>query len=152
MADVTVEYVFGAQKLANVEILVEQDPGGQAKLIAALPCLPLGTYRVNWVLVPGPGVTDPRFDETDGIQFVTVPPQVSITNSHRKPDNPGVWEADISNQVVGANTAHYFANGTINGSVNGSANRSVNGALAFTREHFDHDPTVAVTPDPPPGG
>ena len=149
MADVTVEYVFtAAQKLANVEILVEKDAAGEAKHIAALPCLPLGTYRMNWVLVPGPGVTDPQFNETDGIQFATVPPQVSISNSHRKADNPGVWEADISNQVNGANAAHYFAHGTIGGSTNGSAN----GALAFAREHFDHDPTVAVTPDPPPGG
>jgi hypothetical protein len=150
MSDVTVHYAFGAQNQATVEILVELEESGEAKLVAALPCLPRGAYRVTWVLVPGPGVSNPIFDDVNGIEFVdaTKPPHVEISNSHRKAGEPSVWEADIENQVVGANAMHYFAHGKVDNTANGNGGSIV----FFTREHFDHDPTVAVTPDPPPGG
>ena len=145
MADVTVNYAFGTANLVTIEILVEEGTSGEPKLTAALPCLPRGTYRLNWVLVPGLGISNPQFNEVNGIEIVasSQPPNVTVSNSHRGTD-PRFWEADVDNQVQGANAFQYFAHGTVGN--NG------NGLLLFARDQFDHDPAVAVTPDPPPGG
>src|SRR6185295_891745 len=149
---VHVQYTFGTPNLVTVEILVEPnfsvDLEPKFKLTPALPALPKGTYHMTWVLVPGEGVTNPEFDEENGIEIdeSTKPPLVGITDSHRGSD-PRFWEAEIDNQVQGANAFHYDAHGTADLATNGSSAR-----LAFLQQGFNLDPTVAVTPDPPPGG
>lgn len=149
MAEVNVKYAFGVINLVEVEILVAKNRESaepRAMLTPALPSLPHGVYQVAWKLVAGEGASGPEFKEEEGIYIKESPPKVLVTGSQRRKDDPRFWDASIETHVTGANGVSYGIRGSVELEMDGS--RIV---VDFTRTDFDVDPTIAVTPDPPPG-
>ena len=134
MSEVVVSVIYGYDTTpitAEVTVLVENNGSG-LRVFPALPALSLGDWKVTWKLRPGPGVTNLKFDENIGIAFGEVPPLLSLNDSHFVSDTQ--WEASFTNRVESANLASYTIHGTSD------------------EGPFNHDPAIAVVPDPPPGG
>jgi hypothetical protein len=135
-SSVSVTYTFNPNTAA-VTILVERNGAGQTQFVPAFPALSSGDWIVTWNLQAGTGVSNPKFAQNDGIKILQMPPLLSVSDSHRVSDTQ--WQASFTNQVQSANLATY--------DIAGTADEGPFGEVVFI-----HDPAIAVTPDPPPGG
>lgn len=140
--EVTVTYRFGkepppppqpqATSEVEIEIYIERVEGGW-KFVPAYASLPHGIHRVYWI------PRGPDFPEFDALWITQKPPKVNELESPNKL-TPTKWTAVYENPgVEGINAIKYEFSG-----------RDNQGAR-FGQDNFQHDPTIAVTNDPPPG-
>jgi|SRR6185295_625191 len=128
---VSVTYTYGSPNEAVVTVLLEKNGTDPIQVIPALPALALGDWTVTWNLQAGTGVTNPAFNEEGGIDFTEAPPLLSVSSSQRQSNTQ--WVVSLTNACESANLVTYGISGTTD------------------QGSFNDDPTVAVTPDPPPG-
>jgi len=139
---VSVTYSYGPNR-ADVIVQVDwEDVTFPPVITPALPQLSPGDWTVVWTLKAGSGVTNPKFDPTDGIVIDSdqKPPNLAIHTSELKNGTDGKeWEITLTNSVASANQAFYIIHGSIEGA---------QGIFRLENADFSHDPTIAVTTDP----
>ena len=131
---VSVTYIFNdppTPSEATVEVLVSLGSSGPQTTVA-LPQLTKGAWTVTWELTTTPEITNAQFNPTDGIQIVgKVPANLHPTSQGASPNGLN-FVIDFTNDVDSANSCQYHISGTSD------------------QGRFSLDPTLAVTPDPPP--
>lgn len=128
---VSVTYTFGSPNEAVVTVLLEKNGTDPIQVIPALPALARGDWTVTWNLQAGTGVSNPAFDDPGGIDLTQTPPLLTVFSSGLGESNTQ-WVASVRNTCESANLVTYGISGTTD------------------QGSFDDDPTLAVTPDPPP--
>jgi hypothetical protein len=143
MAEVNVIYDFENKTIA-VDVLVEEDINGRLKVTAALPVLQPGSWEVTWILQAGTNVSDPTFDQADGIEITESPS--NLTPGPLVPGPTGSTQTiSFMNTCDSANLARY----DIRGSALVTGERKSFRKDLETVVKFIHDPTISVVTDPP---
>ena len=115
----------------DIEIYIEKIEGGW-RFAPACASLPLGVHRVYWIPI---GPDSPVIDH---LWITQQPPRVHELEPPKK-ITPAKWTAVYENPgVEGVNSIAYTFAGK-------------NKKGEFGPPNFQHDPTIAVTNDPPPG-
>jgi hypothetical protein len=127
-----------AEVMIRVE-LVENNGSEQIQVTPALPQFSPGEWEVTFHLVPGQGITELKFDETDGIFINSNSPRVRIRDSHFVDDKH--WIMKLKNEL----DKNFDSANVVNYTINGTADEV---HIAGDLTTFSHDPTIAVTTDP----
>ena len=131
---VSVIYTFDPNT-AEVTLLLEKHGLNPIEIIPAFPALSLGEWAVTFNLQAGTGVSNPVFDETNGIVLGTLPSGLTPSNPQRLNDTQ--WQVTLTNAVSALAEVDYDINGT---ATEGS----------FFKARVVRDPAIILTPDPPP--